>query len=482
MTIGVPGQQRLQASVPPAPTPPIQAAAPKAPANDPFSALNQRVKSQEAVAALAAARKEKEQFKPAVVPIAKTVEQAQKNNPVVRDLWNRRTPYDADSYAMRRSNFYATQFRPEQRIVIEHVSHSFQPNYGAWATGALLWSIFNDADFLVNHRNDRDVQLFMAQARQNGEMQAQITNLNARMAAMQNTPPNPNYVSPQVQAAGGADVMLAPEVVEAVTRPKLRLCTGSRQGNYFTWGQRVRSLSVAFVDVDVIETAGSVDNLDRLARGECDAASVQRDAHASYGEDHPGSATQFVRIDPPVAIEGVHLICSRQSKVLSITDLDPKQHIVLVGSYGSGSATTWQEFARMDPDHLGKVEARQGGDNQNLTLVATNARYDGKVTACMVYVASKKTEFVRKAESDRRLVLAHAWDSRLENRLDPGEGHIYIAAYFGADTYPALSSGQGNYVNTAGVYTDLLLATTWKDANPQLADMLIGAVQQATVR
>lgn len=56
----------------------------------------------------------------------------------------------------------------------------------------------------------------------------------------------------------------------------IRLATGSHSGAYYRFGERYRELLAQHgLTVEVVETAGSIDNLGRLARGEVDAAFVQ---------------------------------------------------------------------------------------------------------------------------------------------------------------------------------------------------------------
>lgn len=56
-----------------------------------------------------------------------------------------------------------------------------------------------------------------------------------------------------------------------------KLCTGSEGLNYFKAGHILKSKTNS-MNVEVISTKGSLDNLDKVTAGECDGAFVQSDA------------------------------------------------------------------------------------------------------------------------------------------------------------------------------------------------------------
>jgi TRAP-type uncharacterized transport system substrate-binding protein len=44
----------------------------------------------------------------------------------------------------------------------------------------------------------------------------------------------------------------------------VRLCTGAASGNYFAAGDMIKKMAGASLDIEVVETEGTIDNLDRL--------------------------------------------------------------------------------------------------------------------------------------------------------------------------------------------------------------------------
>ena len=60
---------------------------------------------------------------------------------------------------------------------------------------------------------------------------------------------------------------------------RMALCSARQDGVYYLAAEQIgRSLRNPELEVRAIETKGSLDNLKRMARGDCDAAIVQRDA------------------------------------------------------------------------------------------------------------------------------------------------------------------------------------------------------------
>lgn len=56
----------------------------------------------------------------------------------------------------------------------------------------------------------------------------------------------------------------------------LRMASGAQGGVYYRWGEEYRRLlALQNIDVELVETAGAVDNLTRLARGDVDVAFIQ---------------------------------------------------------------------------------------------------------------------------------------------------------------------------------------------------------------
>lgn len=121
----------------------------------------------------------------------------------------------------------------------------------------------------------------------------------------------------------------------------VRFCTGGKTGNYFgVVGVNVRQ---QLPSITVVETAGSWDNLDRLARGECDAAVIQSDAYGEYVKANPMAGLDLERTGV-LYPEIVHLVANKTLKIKTFGDLPPTT-TTLVDAKGSGSAITFDAIA-----------------------------------------------------------------------------------------------------------------------------------------
>jgi TRAP-type uncharacterized transport system substrate-binding protein len=84
-------------------------------------------------------------------------------------------------------------------------------------------------------------------------------------------------------AIAGASALTACKV-HAQTAPPFKLCTGRDDGNYFKAGHELRKRAG---NVEVLTSQGSLENLDRLVKGECQGAFVQSDALLVYSAPEP---------------------------------------------------------------------------------------------------------------------------------------------------------------------------------------------------
>ncbi len=147
----------------------------------------------------------------------------------------------------------------------------------------------------------------------------------------------------------------------------LRIGTGSQQGVYFALGS---ALAVAWreeldlaVPPEVIVTAGSAQNLDRLAAGSADVVFSQVDVAAErlarLPVDDPGSLRALARVYDDV----LHLVVPAGSPIGAVPDLRGRR--VSVGEEGSGVivvservlAAAGLAFADLRAERLGLVDS-----------------------------------------------------------------------------------------------------------------------------
>ena len=119
----------------------------------------------------------------------------------------------------------------------------------------------------------------------------------------------------------------------APSLPTVKLCTGARDGNYDFSGIQIAQQAKGALDVVVVNTQGSLDNLAKLDKGECDAAIVQSDAYGVYLKQNARSALNLEK-GRVLYQEYLHFICNRDARLSKITQLS-KANTILVGPHRS---------------------------------------------------------------------------------------------------------------------------------------------------
>lgn len=273
-------------------------------------------------------------------------------------------------------------------------------------------------------------------------------------------------------ALSGALVCLGAHAVEA----PLNLCTGAPEGSYVEVGRSVaKHANPRYLAVTVVETSGSVDNMQRMSRGECGAAIVQTDAYLVYQSRHKDRPVEVTR-NRFLYAEFAHLVCRRDANVSSTEDLlaNPGRHTVLAGAEGSGSALTWHAFTILDRRY-GEVKTKNtGGEGALDSVLSGDAQ-------CLFFVSALGSEFaenVNRRGEDLRLVSIS--DDVLRSAKF-GAVTLYELRQFPKGVYGNLDAGlSGEDVETLSVGATLVIDRHWAERFPNGPAALLGAVTGAT--
>ena len=360
------------------------------------------------------------------------------------------------------------------------------PHYGMF-DGLFLGYMLGHAlspgysSFAHHHRNDPGMKAWMAemeeQAKDNAEIRAELDVLKAEMAKLEGTPIDPSYLPPGVDP----DMVLSPELVRTLA-PTFTLCTAGAEGNYHRFGEIVRARAGEGVLIEIVNTKGSMENLELLQSGKCDGAYVQRNAFGMYADRNPSGGYNFERVATP-AVEFAHMICNRDSGVDEVGDLVGK--ILLVDEVGSGTEVTWSEFVTMDESYAAVDTANVGG------TVALNRVATGQAD-CMLFVASLNSQLLQRANSlgdDVVLVPVNDWDFNdkkyghgklFQGLQDPSGEDIYVFLDIPDDQYPNIQDGLiFSEVETLTVPVDMVASLDWRNENAAAYESLLGAVLDA---
>ncbi len=270
----------------------------------------------------------------------------------------------------------------------------------------------------------------------------------------------------------GAKVSKGQKEAEEEQTPELYLCTGNPNGVYHRLGMEIARLLKYHIDVKLIRTKGSWENLEAIDTDprRCDAILAQDDAYALYSYEHPESHLTMERT-ASIYTEYVHLICNRSVGVERVFDLNPKNHKVMINEYGSGTHITWSLFKRLDK-RFRALTSPEGSFNESLLKVA-----DGIEAHCLVIVTAKGSKgpmMVDKGFGDR-FKLLHISDRKLERPVGREQRPVYQMGLIPQGTYPTL---QNEDIKTPTLNAIFFSSPEWKARYPKAHRRLAAALLQ----
>jgi TRAP-type uncharacterized transport system substrate-binding protein len=256
--------------------------------------------------------------------------------------------------------------------------------------------------------------------------------------------------------------MAALSATFAQAKTEIRLCTGGESGVYYAAGREIAGISSKLIDVKVVETEGTLDNLERtldLAKGEpdaCDAMIGQPDGPVYLSRQSPASVRTLRQVGT-LHREYLHVLCNKESGVDNLSDLesDPSSYSLAVGESGSGAWLLWQNFISEDEDY-GEIPTTSEGGVLALSAVASG------ITTCMLVPAGLGNGTTKEADGvyGSDVILAEATDYDFNDAQDIRGKALYEFTDIPGDTYEvALQSGWGGSKETvswlAGVYINM---------------------------
>lgn len=271
-------------------------------------------------------------------------------------------------------------------------------------------------------------------------------------------------------------------LLPAAAMADIRLCTGSSSGVYFAAGQEIVKMAGKNMPVTVIETEGTIDNMQRLldmpadSPEACDAMIGQPDGPVYIGRQSPAKIKKLRQVGG-LHREYLHVLCSTASGVDDLGDIADGKHSLAIGEPGSGAWLIWQNIVAEDESYA-KVPITNEGGIIALSAVASD------VTTCMLVPAGLKNGTVMEADNTfgDSVVLAEANDKDFNDATDIAGKPLYGYVDIPSGTYPtSLQTGMfGSKVSTiswlAGVYVNTDRFTDQK----QLA-AFIQAVARASI-
>ncbi|WP_316196717.1 TAXI family TRAP transporter solute-binding subunit [Bradyrhizobium sp. SZCCHNS3053] len=259
--------------------------------------------------------------------------------------------------------------------------------------------------------------------------------------------------------------------VSAQAADKFRLCTGNASLNYYAAGQHVKRHAPL---VDVIESKGAIDNLDKVTAGECEGAFVQSDALLVYSSKNAKAISALQRAGV-LYQEQANMICNRKAFPGSrMVDLN-ENFTVAIGEPGSGANTTWAAFVQADKKRYGKVRTDTASGNLALSMVS-----DGSEVQCALIITALNAPFLRNeapkyADS---IVLVGTDDRDMANGAKDARGQqVYTYGEIPSGTYrgiqPTGTFGGSKSVGTIQLDAVFVANREWIASHPAEFDKVL---------
>lgn len=453
-----------------------------APIGSKFDAeLVQRMQRQRAAESLKAYQGEQQKFKQPVAPPSQT---QVAGNPVYQKAQTY-AKFDYGNNYTRRDNYYGgTGWSPPA------YAYGSSPSFGVW--DAMMWWMILDkvgnrqyTGAAYHHADDPGYRQWRQEAdrlaQNNQELKEKLAKLDAEVKRQEaeGLARDPSYLPPGMPP----EVALASSVLaqKEPQKPKLRFATGQKGGNYDKFSQILqREAAKVNIEVELIATAGAMENLEKLLGNNADAALVQSDVLALKQKKFPGQS--LISEQAPMYRETIQLVAHRNSGIKSIKDVDPQKHIIFIGPEDSGTAITWEGLCQQDESY-GKIPVKHADYNTALKEVETNPN------ALMMIVSGFRSDFLAQAEKfaeetgKLRLVAVDDWD--FNDKRDEHGNSIYQFVKIPSKIYPSLQRGWfwGRNVETLAVTAVLVLRDDWvKHYDANALDALSLAVARAGVK
>lgn len=315
----------------------------------------------------------------------------------------------------------------------------------------------------VVYKNDTDMSDIIV-----GAMVANaLTNSSASASTNQNY--SANQATQQEIAQLKSEVAaLKQKPIDRSTLPHVTFCTGQPNQNYYNYAAMLNNAATAY-NVDIVETNGSIDNLNKMSEGKCDVAIVQRDSYKQMAQ-----LPAMHRISSPYADESI-LLCRATANVYSITDLTTSHRLSLPPST-SGTVATWSNLSEQFSVKPTIVNAAKGTEQ----LFQIN---EGKAD-CAFIVSTRSAKLFETAKAlklHEKVLSVHIPHSNVEDIKDPAGDNLY---------YPSKLSTTGNFsfhtykrffgynmfrsdATTIIVPNDVVVSKKFMDTAPKLTDALI---------
>jgi TRAP-type uncharacterized transport system substrate-binding protein len=176
----------------------------------------------------------------------------------------------------------------------------------------------------------------------------------------------------------------------AAEKESIRVCVGSKAGNYYFAGGEIAKFLPNYRFVPVF-TNGAVESMQGLRDGRCDWAFTQKDVQEEFIIKNPDLMNDL-KVIASLYKEGLHIVCNRAAKVDRITEI-PKRKLKLAGlNPGGGTMFTTNKLLGADVSLYKDVEIVTDAD-----ATAIMASLDSSEGQCFAFMAGLNTPLMISA-------------------------------------------------------------------------------------
>ena len=323
--------------------------------------------------------------------------------------------YNPRDYHYRRESYFGG-YQPPMMVY-----GGMGPSFGIWNTMMLMHIMqhgsMSQQRFFHDNRNDPKIQEFRKElnqlSKENAELKGYMKGLevNEKKWNSNGDKPVPGRIPEEV-----GDLMFSPEVIEnLMPKPSLlKIATGGQRGIYHQFGLKLSQCTKrmgANLNVEVIETAGTGQNLNGIISNQYQSAVMQADGLDEYFEKKPGSS--LPSIQATLYREKVFILVRDDSGIDGIRDIHGEQKsVALVFKTGSGAELTIRNLSREDAGYKGFEAINKGGANA-LKFTSNHKTYNGKKLA-MVVVMGMNAPLLQMANDvypNLKIVPYDDWDA-----------------------------------------------------------------------
>lgn len=355
--------------------------------------------------------------------------------------------FDRSYRQNRRQSFYGGYTTPSyaQPIIMQH------SNYGAWDS-LMMWSMLDsisDRNMYYHHQNDPSFQSWRNDANQlcnqgNQEVCNKLKDLDKEVAEIKSkgVKQDPTYMTEGVDP----NIYIA-DNVKYDDLGEVKICTGTMTSDYTRFANQIAEKTK--LKIKTISTNGSMDNLSKMAHGDCDMAFTQSDTLVTQDLE------KVFELDKS---EQSMLLCNNNSGVKSVNDLN-SDITVYVGSDQTGSQYTYDTLVSKKVGSFGKNLL-----NNSKSTVQASTIVDENDKSCLFVVDTFDAPYVKQMATVKKSHLV----------AFPDDVSGYTKSYIDDNAYKTLT--QDKYSSWLGFWSKgtpvlsvkpvLVTTDAWAQNNP----------------